>query len=77
MFCGLEGEVKRLQSRELLFNRHLNMTLDCLVRLSEIVHRAICYILSALVSAVVSICLVHKEQGVWPYKWCGFKCLVW
>lgn len=77
MFCGLEGELKCLHSRELLFNRHWNMTLDWLVRLREIVHRAICYALTALVRAVVSICLVHKEQGVWPYRWCGFKCLVW
>lgn len=42
-----------------------------LVKYCEYIHHAMCSALSLLVIIVAAICLGHKMQGVWLYKWCG------
>lgn len=54
-------------------NHHSYMILDSLVPFCENVHHAICYAHSPLVIAVVTICLAHDMQGVWPYKCSGLE----
>lgn len=77
--CAVVGRVKlNTYSTEnhCIHKNHLYMIVDCLVKFCENIHQAICSALYPLVMVAVTICLVRKMQGVWPYKWCGLdvKC---